>query len=548
MSRQILLGDEAVALGAVDAGMSGAYAYPGTPSTEIFEAVEQLAKRQGLAIHTRWSANEKVAMEEAAGMSYAGKRALVSFKHVGLNVAADPFMNVAITGAYGGLVVAVADDPSMHSSQNEQDSRHFADFAQIPCLEPADQQQAYEMIREAFDVSEAQRVPVMLRLVTRLAHSRAVVTDRARRPQNEASYTPDPTGWTLLPGNARVAYDRLLGKQRGFLAWSDEHPANVLNITRKGRPAVLASGIAWGYVEEALGAGLESWNTLRVGAYPVPKGLVQRLFTESSEVWVVEEGYPFIERLVTSIAFESPIPVRGRLTGHLPRAGELDPDVIRRAFHFEERTAVVVPGLSGVLRQRPPLLCDGCPHIDSFALMWEALGRYPGARVMGDIGCYTLGAYEPLHAIHSCLCMGASISMASGVAHAGVRPVACVIGDSTFTHSGITPLLDAAHEDTPMTVFILDNAIVAMTGGQPTMTFSDEIERLLLGVGVKREHLHVLSPVAKAHDENLAIIAREIAHEGLSVIVTSRACVTYAKQIKEDRREHQAQRQPEATP
>src|SRR5512137_471721 len=216
---RILLGDEAVALGAVEAGISAAYAYPGTPSTEIFETIRRHAAEADPPIRGLWSTNEKVALEEGVGVSYAGKRALVSMKHVGLNVAADPFMNVAVSGAHGGLVVAVADDPSMHSSQNEQDSRYFADFAQIPCLEPADQQQCYDFTREGFELSEKLQTPVLLRLVTRLAHSRARVTRAAARPQNAASYVDDASKYTLIPSNARRAYAGLLGKQQAFTAY-----------------------------------------------------------------------------------------------------------------------------------------------------------------------------------------------------------------------------------------------------------------------------------------------------------------------------------------
>ena len=541
MSQEILLGDEAVARGAIDAGISAAYAYPGTPSTEIFQTVQAYAKRAGLPIRGLWSTNEKVALEEGAGVSYAGKRALVAMKHVGLNVAADPFMNLAVAGAHGGLVIAVADDPSMHSSQNEQDSRYFADFAQIPCLEPADQQQCYDFTREAFELSERQQTPVLLRLVTRLAHSRASVTLGPTRTQNEACYVADASRFTLIPSNARRAYAALLDKQAAFNAYSEAHPANALVLRGDGRPGILASGVAWNYLQEALGPALDDYNVLRIGTYPLPVAKIRRLLDASSEVWIVEEGYPFIERYVSALGLMRERPIKGKLTGHLPRSGELAPDALKASFGVAVSPSLQIPGLEGVLVGRPPRLCDACPHTDAYAAIKAAIaGEGDGIRVMGDIGCYALGYLKPHQAIHSCLCMGASIGMAIGAAHAGMRPSLCVIGDGTFTHSGMAPLLDAARENIDITVFILDNSIVAMTGGQPTMATDEQVVDLVAGLGVPREHILVVSPVEKLQDDNVRVIREEIEYRGLSVIIARRACVTYAKTIKAFKRERKA--------
>ena len=535
---RILLGDEAVAQGAVDAGISAAYAYPGTPSTEIFETIRQHALAADPPIRGHWSANEKVALEEGVGVSYAGKRALVAMKHVGLNVAADPFMNVAVAGAHGGLVVVVADDPSMHSSQNEQDSRFFADFAQVPCLEPSNQQECYAFTREAFELSEALHVPVLLRLVTRLAHSRAEVTAAPPRAQNEASYVADASLYTLLPGNARRAYGKLLDKQAAMQDYAERHPANALSLTGEKSPGILVSGIAWNYLEEALGSALAGYNVLRIGAYPLPGGKVRQLLDASTEVRVIEEGYPFIERYVSALGLMREPPITGRMTGHLPRSGELSPDAVRRSFGLPARAALVVPGLSDVLVGRPPRLCEACPHDDAYVAINAAVADLgPDIRVQGDIGCYALGYLEPHRAIHSCLCMGASIGMAIGVAHAGITPSLCVIGDGTFTHSGMTPLLDAARENIPIKVFILDNSIVAMTGGQPTLATDEQVVDLVAGLGVPRERIRIITPVPQKKDENVRAIRDEIARDGLSVIIARRACVTYAKVIKEHRRE-----------
>jgi len=533
MSEVILLGDEAVARGAIDAGISAAYAYPGTPSTEIYQAIQDHVKELGLTVRGLWSTNEKVALEEGVGVSYAGRRSIVSMKHVGLNVAADPFMNVAVSGAHGGLVLAVADDPSMHSSQNEQDSRYFADFAMVPCLEPGDQQQCYDFTREAFDLSEQLQVPVLLRLVTRLAHSRAAVTLAPAREQNKANYVDDPSRFTLIPANARRAYAKLVDKQPALQAYSENHAANKLMLRGEGRPGILVSGLGWNYLQEAMGDALDGYNLLRIGVYPLPVKKIRQLLDASSEVWIVEEGYPFIERYVSALGLMRERPIHGKLTGALPRMGELDSDAIKRCFGLPVNVSLQIAGLADVLVGRPPRLCDKCPHSDAYLAINEVIAQYaPGARVMGDIGCYALGYLAPYQAIHSCLCMGSSIGMAIGAAHAGMTPSLCVIGDGTFTHSGMTPLLDAARDNTNIKVFILDNSIVAMTGGQPTQVTDEEVVDLVAGLGVPREHIRVVTPSVQKKEQTLAVIREEMAYTGLSVLIARRACVTYAKQIK----------------
>ncbi|HQR71946.1 MAG TPA: thiamine pyrophosphate-dependent enzyme [Burkholderiaceae bacterium] len=538
---EILLGDEAVARGAIDAGVSAAYAYPGTPSTEIFQTIRDQARRLRLPVRGLWSTNEKVALEEGVGVSYAGRRAIVSMKHVGLNVAADPFMNVAVSGTHGGLVVVVADDPSMHSSQNEQDSRYFADFAMVPCLEPADQQQCYDFTREAFDLSERLKVPVLLRLVTRLAHSRAAVRAKDRRAPNPPNWVPDPDRFTLIPVNARRAYASLVDKQGALQEWSQAHAHNRLDVRGTGRTGILVSGIAWNYLVEALGDRLNDYNVLRIGAYPLPVEKIRELLDASSEIRVVEEGYPFIERYVSALGLMRERRVVGKLTGALPRMGELSPDAIRRAFGLPVAPTLQLPGLADVLVGRPPRLCDKCPHTDAYLALNEVLGAAgEGVRVMGDIGCYSLGALAPHRAIHSCLCMGSSIGMALGAAHAGMTPALAVIGDGTFTHSGMAPLLDAARENANVKVFILDNSIVAMTGGQPTQATDEQMVDLVAGLGVPRGHIRLVEPTQRKLDETVNVIREELAYEGVSVIIARRACVTYAKEIKAFRRGERA--------
>ncbi len=523
----VLLGDEAVALGAIHAGISGVYGYPGTPSTEIFEAVQMYGKD---SVHAVWSTNEKVAYEEALGMSYAGKRALVTMKHVGLNVAADPFMNSAITGVNGGLVLAVADDPSMHSSQNEQDSRYFAHFAMIPCLEPGNQQEGYDMVREAFELSEVMNVPVMVRLVTRLAHSRAnVLVLKQGRPQNNNNPSTDWTKWTLLPVNARKNFARLVESRPKLVEESEESNHNALTITDGTKKGIITSGIAANYVFENLPIDQKDFSILIIKQYPMPVGKLRKFASAVDEILVVEEGYPYIEEHLSGFLGLNDKTVRGKLTGDLPRTGELNPDSVRSALRMQPLSAM---HKAGQLAGRPPQLCKGCPHADTFNALNEAMKDFPSGRVFSDIGCYTLGALPPYRAIESCVDMGASISMANGAAHAGIRPVACAIGDSTFTHSGITPLLDAAAIDSPITVFIMDNGTVAMTGGQPTYGTGGRLESIVKGLGVPPEHVICINPVPKEHQRNVEIIRRELRHEGLSVILAQRECLEELKRKK----------------
>jgi indolepyruvate ferredoxin oxidoreductase alpha subunit len=522
MSKKILLGDEAIALGAIHAGISGAYAYPGTPSTEILEYVERYADKAG--VHAIWSANEKVAYEEALGMSSVGKRAIVAMKHVGLNVAADPFVNSAITGAEGGLVVVVADDPSMHSSQNEQDSRYYAEFALIPCFEPANQQEAYDMTRAALDFSEKHKVPVMLRITTRLAHSRADVEVGEQRSQNEHKPKVDWRQWTLLPSNARINYVKLLDKQGDFLRASEAGPFNILHDV-EGDRAYIASGIAYNYFREALGDVEVPY--LKISQYPVPGDLIRKLIEGRSEVMVLEEGYPFIEERLHGILGAGGIKVTGRLSGHLPRTGELNPNLVAAALTGEERK-VAMAELPG----RPPQLCKGCAHADIYDVLNEVMNEYENGVVYSDIGCYTLGALPPYNAISSCVDMGASISMAHGSAHAGTHPAIAVIGDSTFGHSGMTSLLDAAYQNSRITVIICDNATTGMTGGQLSMTSGDRLVQIVKGLGVPGEHVRILEATRTKREDNIKVFREEIEHDGVSVIIAQRECIQEARRKK----------------
>ena len=545
--KKLLLGDEAIALGAIDAGLSGVYAYPGTPSTEITEYIQgnTLAKERG--IHSRWCTNEKTAMEAALGMSFMGKRALVCMKHVGMNVCADPFVNSAMTGVNGGVVVLVADDPSMHSSQDEQDSRFYGKFAMIPTFEPSNQQEAYDMMEAAFDYSEQQSLPVLMRVTTRMAHSRAVVEvkDEART-ENEMNYNAVSANWVLLPANARKRNDKVTAQQIQLEEDAAKSKYNSLSpALPKGKGekcplGIIASGIAYNYVQESLKTLALQENgqevpILKISQYPLPKRLVRDLLNSCEKVMVVEEGQPFIEEQVRGV-FESQN-ILGRLTGELPRTGELTPDCVAAAL---SNVRVIAPlptregqGVSPLVVARPPQLCQGCGHRDVYTALNEVLKEYENPRVFGDIGCYTLGFLPPYRAIHSCVDMGASITMAKGASDAGQWPAVAIIGDSTFTHSGMTGLLDAVNEKANITVIISDNLTTAMTGGQDSAG-TNKFEAICLGLGVEPEHLHVVVPLPKNMPEITRIIRQEINYRGVSVIIPQRECIqTFKRKAKE---------------
>jgi indolepyruvate ferredoxin oxidoreductase, alpha subunit len=529
MTDMVLLGDEAVALAAVHAGLTAAYAYPGTPSTEILEYLIRHQREHG-GPHATWCTNEKTAYEEALGVSFAGRRAMTSMKHVGLNVAADPFMNSAIVSINGGLVVVVADDPGMHSSQNEQDTRYYADFARIICLEPANQQEAYDMTRDGFDLSERFEIPVLVRLVTRLAHSRAVVRVRNPRSENAVRKAPVPASWILLPSNARRQWRSLLERQPHFLEWSEDGAYNHMRLNDDRRDlGVITTGIARNYYLENLDELGYQPSHLHIGAYPVPVEMVRRLLGHVGRALVLEEGYPYVERMLRGIV-PPDVEILGKESGALPPDGELTPDIVRRAFGLRERRGQEIPGLS--LPNRPPQLCAGCPHADSFDAIKQALASFEAPVVTSDIGCYTLGALPPYNAVESCVCMGASVGMAKGAADAGLKPAIALIGDSTFLHSGVTPLMDAVAADTDMTLIILDNETTGMTGGQPTILPPSRIEKLVLGLGVDRAHCHVITAHHRDTEKNGEIIRKEVEHPGLSVIIAVRECIETLKTKK----------------
>ena len=532
--KRLLLGDEAIAQGALDAGLSGVYAYPGTPSTEITEYIQghPLTKERG--IHSRWCTNEKTAMEAALGMSFMGKRALVCMKHVGLNVCADPFVNSGMTGVNGGLIVLVADDPSMHSSQDEQDSRFYGKFAMVPIFEPSNQQEAYDMMETAFSYSERQQLPVLMRVTTRMAHSRSVVECAdAPREMNELNYNAVASNWVLLPANARKRNDIVTAQQTRL---EEDAVNSTFNIYCEGQDkslGIIASGIGYNYINECFSNG-SPYPVLKISQYPLPKKLVRRMMEECERVLLVEEGQPFIEDMVRGVSENAAI--LGKLDGTLPRTGELNPDIVKGALvnlndKFNENKEVFAPSENVV--PRPPALCQGCGHRDVYVALNEVLKEYDNPRVFGDIGCYTLGFLPPFRAIHSCVDMGASITMAKGAADAGQWPSVAIIGDSTFTHSGMTGLLDAINENANITVIISDNLTTGMTGGQDSAG-TNKFEAICRGLGLNDEHLKVVVPLPKNMPEITQIIRDEINYKGTSVIIPRRECMqTLQRHLKQ---------------
>ncbi len=529
--KKLLLGDEALALGALHAGLSGVYAYPGTPSTEITEYIQShpLTKERG--IHCDWSSNEKTAMEAALGVSYSGKRALVCMKHVGMNVCADAFVNSAVTGANGGLVVVACDDPSQHSSQNEQDSRFYADFAMMPCFEPSNQQETYDMAREAFDYSEANHIPVLMRLTTRMAHSRAVVEAGEIRRENELHF-PDERhekNWVTLPANSRKRVLELAGDLIGFEKDSVAAKDNALKDGPDHGMGIITCGIAYNYLMENFPDGCP-YPTLKVTRYPFPKKLALELAKTCGTLLVIEEGQPFVEERLRGILYDPEAKghtiIKGRLDGTLPRTGELTPDCVRKALGLPPMEAY---SKSEIAVPRPPALCLGCGHRDFYTALNAVLKEYaPTARVFSDIGCYTLGYMPPFNSFQTCVEMGASVTMALGAANSGVWPAVAVIGDSTFTHSGMTGLLDCVNAGASVTVCISDNLTTGMTGGQDSAG-TGKLEEICKGLGVEPEHIRTIVPLPKNYPDMEKVIDEELNYSGVSVIICRRECIQTAK-------------------
>jgi indolepyruvate ferredoxin oxidoreductase alpha subunit len=525
-NRKVLSGNEAIAHAAFAAGVEVASAYPGTPSTEILENVSKFRE-----IYCEWAVNEKVGMEVVIGASLAGVRCLTAMKHVGLNVALDPLMTFAYIGANGGMVVITADDPGMHSSQNEQDNRNIARFGKMPMLEPSDSQDCYDMVRAALDISEEFEVPVLVRTTTRVSHSSGVVDLGAfeRRPRGDRTYKKDITKTIPVPMFARGMRVRLEDKLRRLAEYAER--STLQRIERGNGVGIVASGIGYGYAREALpGASI-----LKLGmTHPLPERLLRDFAASVKQLYVVEEGDPFLEEQLLALGIKVDKP-RTSL-----RIGELNPDRLSgMAAEIEGSEPRLLPAPLSGLPARPPVLCPGCSHRGVF----YALHRLH-AVVTGDIGCYSLGAFAPLDAMDTIVCMGASITNAHGMEKAGQGGrIAAVIGDSTFFHSGITGLLNMVYNRSRGTVVVLDNRTTAMTGhqehpgtGRTLMgieTVESRIEDVARGLGVRR--VRVLDPYDL--EETYKVLKEELDAPEPSVIVARRPCVLGARVKVEERYE-----------
>jgi indolepyruvate ferredoxin oxidoreductase alpha subunit len=481
---KMLSGDEAVARGAWEAGVVVASAYPGTPSTEILEELVRFPN-----VYTEWAPNEKVAVDVAIGAAYAGKRGLAAMKHVGLNVAADSFMYASMTGMEAGLVIVSADDPAMHSSQNEQDNRTYARFARIPCLDPSDSQEAKDMTIAAFGISERFDTPVLLRLTTRICHSTSAVElgERAEPNLSESKPFPrNPAKYVMVPGNAVKRHPIIEQRIKEVAEFAESFPFNRVEPADKSL-GIITAGVAYQYAKEVF----PTASILRLGmTWPVPEQLIRQFAASVDRLIVIEELDPFIEEAVRLMG----IPVEGKSI--FPITGELNPRIVResaiQAGLLPATEHVPLPDIDvGPLPARPPVLCPGCPHRGVFYVLNKL--KVP---VNGDIGCYTLGLIPPLSAIHSCGCMGAGIAVAHGADKAGSpEHHVAVIGDSTFFHTGIPALINTVYNHSKVITIIMDNRVTGMTGHQQNpgtgvtlqgnATTAIELEPLVRALGVR---------------------------------------------------------------
>ena len=536
--KQLLSGNEAIALGAYHAGVVVATAYPGTPSTEIMENIARMDD-----VYTEWSTNEKVALEVGIGASYSGVRALVSMKHVGLNVAADPFFAVSTTGVVGGLVIVSCDDPGEHSSQGEQDNRHFARIAKVPMLEPTNSQDAYDLMEWAFTISEEFDTPVLLRSTTRISHCKTVVEVKGERKSDlrKPRFIRSPAKFVMVPSNARVRRQAMEERIIKLQAYVEDFPLNeVLLADRK--LGVISDGVAYQYAREVF---KDASHLKLTTIYPIPSNLIRQFAGEVEKVIVVEELDPYLEDEVRRLG----IAVTGK--EFIPIIGELDPEIVERGairvglLPKTSGPAPVPVSPAPQLPARRPQLCAGCPHVAAEFVL-RRLGfrtTTPGKElqedefiVTSDIGCYTLGVYPPLAALDTCACMGASIGKALGLEKAGVpNKTVAVLGDSTFMHSGITGLIDVVYNQGSNTIIILDNGTTAMTGhqGHPgtgisaknIKTQAVELESLVKGCGVRDV------TVVDAFDLKSieATIKRSVANNEPSVIIVRGSCPLHTR-------------------
>lgn len=548
MKTEMLMGNEAIALGAIRAGVNVVCGYPGTPSTEVLETI---AKHRGNDIYVEWSVNEKVAMEVGAGAAYAGARTLVTMKQVGLNVASDPLMSLAYIGVKGGMVILVADDPGPISSQTEQDTRHFASYAHLPVFDPATPEEAYLMIGEAFNLSEKYNTPVIFRPTTQVCHACASVETDEKRYQNKIEGFVKDSKWVIFPKLSYQSHIKIVGNEAKI---SKDFSVSTYNrISGSGTKGIVAGGVSFTYVNEAMLAIDAQVKVLKLATpHPFPDDLVLEFLQGLEEVMVVEELDPVIEENLLRLCGKVGLRLRiiGKKTGDLPVAGKHSYEIVSAAMQkflgLEPDTSVNAAQLPP-LPIRPPVLCAGCPHRASFYSVKQATKKAKYKAIFtGDIGCYTLGNAQPLDMVDTCLCMGAGITIAQGLQIAEPdRKQIAFVGDSTFFHTGIPGIINAVYNETDVTVIILDNSTTAMTGHQPhpgtgktmmgNISEKVSIENVLKGCGV--------GFVAKANPLDLAqaveTVTAAVNHKGVSAVIFASPCVALIKpndiqQIKEN--------------
>ncbi|RLI03249.1 indolepyruvate ferredoxin oxidoreductase subunit alpha [Candidatus Bathyarchaeota archaeon] len=544
----LYMGNNAIARGAIEAGVRVVAGYPGTPSSEILSTIARDARKYGM--HVEWSTNEKVAYEVAYGAALSGVRALMTTKHLGVNVLSDALLVSAYTGVNGGLVIVTADDIHPFSSQNAEDTRYYAKLAKIPCIEPSNVQEAKDMIIEAFELSEKLQLPVLFRVTDRICHAKSDVVQSEIKPSiAKASFIKEDSRYVMIAPNARKRVEWLNNQIDKAAALSENHPENRADYAEQATLGVIASGVPYEHTIEALDVlGLtDRVSVLKLTfTHPLPKQKIAEFLRNHSHVLVAEEIEPIIETEVSSIAHQIGLDtlVHGRLDGYVPREHELTPDrigeSIARILSIDDPLVKVPTYKAPEVIRRIPNLCAGCPHAASYyALKLARRKMGGGGAVTGDRGCYNQGTNPPLSAIDTCVCMGASISMASGLSHAGVEgPIVAVIGDSTFLHNGVQPLINAVHNKANITVMILDNGWTGMTGHQPNPNTGINvlgepapkvsIEKLVEACGV--QHLQVVSPYNV--DETTAAIVSAMQHEGPAVVVSRQVCPVQDHRIR----------------
>jgi len=540
--QQLLLGNEAIVRGALEAGVAFATAYPGTPSSEVPLNFFQIMQETDL--YFEYSTNEKVALEVAAGAAVSGLRTMVTMKHVGVNVAADPLMTLAYTGVTGGMVILTADDPSLFSSQNEQDNRFYARLSGLPMLEPTTPQEAKDMTIYAFELSEQLRLPVFLRTTTRINHSRGIVTLGEITPrQTKGNFVKDPFNYVTVPAVSRTLHVKLLKKYDQALEEANRSSFNA--IIGRGKWGIITQGVSFCYVQDALQEleADEAFSVLKIGfSYPFPQQLVEKFLSQVDKVLVVEELEPIMEEAVLATAqrIGRQIPIQGKGIGLLNRLFENEPVRVKKSIAqyfdlpYQVKEPIDIKDLPA-LPGRPPNLCPGCPHRSFFYAVKKVVGEE--AIFPTDIGCYTLGVLPPLSVADFVICMGSSASSAAGFSRATDKPVIAFIGDSTFFHSGITGLINAFYNNHKFTLVILDNGTTAMTGHQPHPGVDSSllgrsnnqvsIEALVKGIGVKM--VTVVNP--KKVKETMEAVKKSLAFEGVSVIISQEICPLYARRV-----------------